>query len=446
MTLTALAIVVLSIWAVGAATKKTGLAAVIMALALVVSSIIPRFLTSTGPAGHVGIAPAVPAVATYGILVVGGAALLVLGSGLPRRSAVWLPFIVWMAVGTAFAWDVDAAAWSGVGHLLLAPAAWLIGFRTGMRVTAGARRVLLFTVSLIVVAEAFVVLAQTAGIAINPMSSVQAVLMEGRFNGTLDHPNILGRLVVLLVVLVLALAPAMDLRGRRRIAVVLVAALGLLLLTGGRAAVFGFLAILVTWLALLPGTRQRVAWKVVATWGVIAATGVAVVALSGRLADDGEGDARRHLAVVAGDVIRQEPVWGVGPNHYVSAGGAVDALTGSGVPVHNVGLLAAAELGWVGAAALALPLAAAAVRALPRLRSRGPAGDASRALVAFLPALALLGGTGWSLLAGVLLPMVFVVVGFLDGAMSTSAGDGDIAHASDDHAVTATTAAARATA
>ena len=61
-------------------------------------------------------------------------------------------------------------------------------------------------------------------------------------------------------------------------------------------------------------------------------------------------------------MIREHPWAGVGPNSYVAIAGASDPLTASGVPVHNVLLLSAAELGIIGALLLWLPFAMAATR------------------------------------------------------------------------------------
>ena len=119
-----------------------------------------------------------------------------------------------------------------------------------------------------------------------------------------------------------------------------------------------------------------------------------------RFAADPGGGARSHVLRVAMDVIRDHPWVGVGPNDYVAAAGAFDRLTASGVPVHNIALLSAAELGVLGAVLLWLPFAVVAVRAGSQTwRDRG-ADQASRALVSALPGIVLIAMTGWGLLQG----------------------------------------------
>lgn len=190
-----------------------------------------------------------------------------------------------------------------------------------------------------------------------------------RAYGLTTHPNLLGAILTFCLLFVL---PAVGrLRGLRRFAVYLACALGLagLLLSFSRSSWLAFIAGIITWrllggklgdsreivsgdspvpirrqsrllllLALAPAALLLVAYRDLA-FSRIFALGSAVEAQSidRRLAD----------ANLAWQLVRDEPLQGVGMGNYLSAAHRYDPAADR---VHNVTLFAAAELGVIGLA------------------------------------------------------------------------------------------------
>ncbi len=207
--------------------------------------------------------------------------------------------------------------------------------------------------------------------------------------GLTAHPNLLGAMFTLLLLLLLPVYR----RARQPLATMLAitGAIGLLglLVTFSRASWLAFASGAVIWLvaALLAGRRQRtdgltpfrfrLGWLLVLIPLLILAVsygdliGGRLVALETPLEARSIGERQRD-ARLAAEIIRQHPWRGVGLGRYHEAATALDA---EAARVHNVTLLVAAELG-VGGLLLWLALALApfwlAARGQLRLAALAP--------------------------------------------------------------------------
>ena len=79
--------------------------------------------------------------------------------------------------------------------------------------------------------------------------------------------------------------------------------------------------------------------------------------------------------------------------------GPTDPLTALGWPVHNSFILAAVELGLLGALLFFLPVIWSILRAIKLSVGRSPGKGESRLLLSTAPGLLIIGLTGWGLLA-----------------------------------------------
>lgn len=383
-------------------------------------AVVPLTLTSNSVQKHVGIASSAFELTTYNVATVVALAIFVASGRMTRSLLLFIPIVGWLFLGMTVVWESSVLQWSGVFQLLLAPAAWLIGSEVLGR---GSRRILLLRfisclVFALVAIQLVVCVIQLAGLPVNSLDSSQQELLEGRYNGTLGHPNDLGKIVILLMSIVLPSTRVPD-RFVKRIAYwTLVAGFVVLLLTGGRAVILGSLTMLTMWVLLSPPVRGVRSQKLALLLGCGALTFFASAILIERFVDDPEGGDRSILVDLALYQINQSPWLGVGPNSYVEAVGQYSELTASGVPVHNAVLLGLAEIGLVGVIALALPLLWVAFRSIARLRDRSAQGDYARAMLSLLPPLYLIATTGWGLLGSYVLPTMFFCLGYLNAGLA----------------------------
>lgn len=395
------------------------ISSIVPGILIVATALLPVVLLGEQVAGHVGVAPAALAVTSYGAVLVVG--VVVVGSGPNGRRKdlnIWLPFILWLGVCGLFVWADSDVVWSGVFNYLSAPAAWVIGVWAA-RSPLGASR-LVRVVLMVICAQALVVCLQRAGFSINEMSAGQQRLMGDRTNGLLGHPNDLGKVMVLLSAILLTAVGSLT-GARRRLCVAGIVVAGLLIVsTEGRAVLFAYVAMIVTWVLLQPRSTGGGSKKFMVLGSVVVGMLFSAGVLMERFSEDARGDSRAALLDVALTQIQATPWFGVGPNSYVAVVGLADSLTASGVPVHNAFLLGAAELGIVGVILLCLPLLMASVKMSAVRRSVSTQGQFARVGLALIPAIVLMGVTGWGLLGGYVLPLLFLTGGWCFGGSTLS--------------------------
>lgn len=364
---------------------------------------------------HIGIALSVPSLATYSVAVLAMAYAIALrllfrpeGRHLPL---VTIALFLFMGIDLAVVWSGTSEQWAGVLQLGIGYCGWFVGAHLGPRIVASPRSVrqVAFGICAIVAIEAMVCILQRAGLSINSMPAQTAALMGERTNGTLNHPDNLGKVMVILVVLALALLASDDRRTRIVLWVSIVLSVIPLALSEGRANLLAVVMAVVVWAVLSP-QRRPLSVRV----GVPIAVVIAVLPFLGTFVDrfraDPEGGPRAGLAQVAMEQIGMRP-WGTGPNSYVSVVSAYDSVTASGYPVHNTFLLTAAELGIAGAVFFWLPCVVLVLLCIRSRKAPGYPGSFALAVLAALPGLYIVNMTGWAMLRGSLLPLFFLVLG-----------------------------------
>jgi O-antigen ligase/polysaccharide polymerase Wzy-like membrane protein len=396
-----------------------GLVVLLCSLAL-----YPKSFSGDPDLRHVGIAQSVPAVATYTVVLLGIAYILLLRTlhhptarGTPASVLVFVGFLV---VGLSVIWQGTGEQLAGALQLGLGFCAWFVGARLGPPILAQERRVrwIANTIAGIVGIETLVALLQRIGVAINPMSAANAALLGDRVNGTTNHPDNLGKLLLLLLILCLGLMGTSNDRTRRTLWLSVVLMFIPLGLSQGRANLLAALTAILFW-ALLSGRRRSLAVRLGIPLAAILVVLPFASTIATRIQEDPNGGPRAGLAAAALAQIDRQP-WGIGPNAYVSVVSKYDAVTASGYPVHNTFLLTAAELGVLGALLFWLPVAGLVTMAWISRERPGFAGSFALAIVASAPGLYVVNATGWAILRGPLLPLWFLVCGIAYSQLGTA--------------------------
>jgi hypothetical protein len=398
--------------------QRIVIAVLVMSLALAPIALFPR----NGPI-YAGIATASPTIYTYTAMVVAACAVMALAARAAffRGLLPWAPFLVWLAVLTALGWGFTPRMSSGLLHLCLGVTAFAVGAAAARQDRDG------WVIAWAFAAAAWLQLAAIAmaelGHPLRTITGPQALDIQGRATGLTSHPGELAKLLFFCGLCCLTL-PQRTSRERWAAWLSLTAVLAGISLSQSRSVLVAAVAmILVSVLLELVGGRwQRRHFAIVAlTLGLGA---LSLPWLIRRFGSDPEGGARQHLAAVAWGVIRDHFWVGVGPNNYVAVAGTRDAITATGVPVHNIFLLSAAELGIIGALLLWLPFAAVSAVAIRRVwRSRGT-DQVARVVTSALPGLGLLAMTSWGLLQGPYFLVFALVFGFF-GAHLADNGEQD---------------------
>ena len=364
---------------------------------------------------HVGIAESVPAVTTYifVLLCVGYALFLRL---LYRPVARSVPISVWfffgfLLVGFCTIWHGTEEQLAGALQLGFGFLAWSVGGQLGPLVLSDVRRTrwTANAVAVLVGVETVVSVLQRAGVRINPMTRALAAIMGDRTNGTTNHPDNLGKVLLLLLILALGLMGTTDARARRTLWIAVALMFIPLGLSEGRANMLAALTTVMFW-ALLSGRRRALSIRLGIPALVVLIALFFAGSLAKRIEEDPHGGARSDLAVVAKEQIQRAP-WGVGPNSYVSVVSSYSHTVALGYPVHNAYLLTAAELGVMGAILFWLPVAELLILATKSRRSRGFRESFAIAILASTPGMYAVTSTGWALLSNQLLPLWFLVLG-----------------------------------
>jgi len=398
-----------------AAARRPGWPVLVLIALLFSLVIFPKLFSHNLDPTHVGIAQSAPVLATYTAVVLGAAYVLLLRL-LYRPRPRSLPisifvFLAFLAIGFATTWHGSEEQIAGALQLVLGFCAWFIGAQIGPLILNQDRRVRWIsgmTLGLVIV-EAVVTLLQRAGVRINPMRPALAAIMGHRTNGTTNHPDNLGKVLLFLLILCLGLVSTSDARARRMLWISVVVLFIPLGLSEGRANLLAALTTIVFW-ALLSGRQRSAAIRI----GIPVVAAIVVLPFAGSIASriekDPNGGPRAGLASAAIEQIQREP-WGVGPNSYVSVVSAYDAVTAAGYPVHNTFLLTAAELGIVGAILFWLPVVGLIGRAWISRKRPGFAGSFAIAILASAPGLYVVNASGWAILSGQLFPLWFLVCG-----------------------------------
>jgi O-antigen ligase len=406
----------------------------LVAVGLVLASlgVAPLALLPMASPIYAGMATASPTLYTYTVAI--AIAAVVLAVRAPRATLggvlPWLPLFAWLIGSSVVAWEPTPRLWSGLIHLALGAAAFAIGVGAGAQERDGEPSPLAQPVPWLFAAVAWIqflaVALALAGLPLRTLTFALAQDVHGRATGLTTHPGELSKLLFFCAMCALVL-PQRTTRERWLAWSTFGVILAGVFLTQSRAVLGGLVAIIGIFVGLefAAGRWQRRHAVVLGMTGLLALASIPWI-INRFAADTG---ARGHTMRVALDAIRDHPWTGVGPNSYVAVVGQTDRLTATGVPVHNIFLLSAAELGAIGALLLCLPFVAVAVRAVRALRTSRGADPAARVVVAALPGVVVMAVTGWGLLQG----PYFLVFAFMFGYFSRRIGGARVGGPDGDH-------------
>jgi O-antigen ligase len=202
--------------------------------------------------------------------------------------------------------------------------------------------------------------------------------------------------------------------------------IGICIAAESRAQIIGAFLLLSGWAFFAYG--RRVPWG--KRFGALGIASIGLLAsypvLQRRFEEDPSGGSRGILQEIGLNAVMDHPLVGVGPNSYVSVVGLSDALTASGVPVHNAFLLAAVELGIAGAVALWLPVLWTFARGFRLRKELGIVQAPAATAAAFLAPFTLSAFTGWGLLADPLWALLMLAMGAIYALMSPLGADEEV--------------------
>jgi hypothetical protein len=384
------------------------------ALLVATLGIAPLALLPMANPIYAGMATASPTLYTYTVAIVLAATVMALRPPRTMLAAAWawVPLLLWLIALTVFAWDSTPRLYSGLIHLALGAAAFAIGVGVAGEDRHDDASSTVLAVPWLFAAVAWIqflaVVLALVGLPLRTLTFALAQDVNGRATGLTTHPGELSKLLFVAAMCALVL-PQRTSRERWFAWSTFGAILVGVFLTQSRAALGGVVAMIGIFVGLefVVGRWQRRHAVVVGMTAVLAV--VSIPWIIDRFAND--TGARGHTMRVAIDAIRDHPLDGVGVNGYVAVVGQTDPLTSTGVPVHNVFLLSAAEMGVIGALLLWLPFVLVSVRAARTLRASRGTDRAARVVVAALPGIVVMALTGWGLLQG----PYFIMFAFLFG-------------------------------
>lgn len=409
--------------------------AVLTTIVLASCILAPKTLIAPGSLQptHVGIADSIPTLTTYYVAVL-LALLYIMGRGRLRGVVGVAPFMTALLLGMVTWWEGNDEQWAGTLALLLAAIAWIVGRSVAPLINPdGAGGVVLSWALLVMsVIEAATALLQVAGLsipfyALDPMA---AALVAGRANGTTDHPDTLGKVLFLLLVLALPLTRLKKVRTRRNATLAVILGLIPLAASQGRA---NFIAVLAT-LALWGVMTRKVRWSRSRATIAISTTILAIASVGvylARFQEDPTGGERDHFLEVAFRILPIYGRMGTGPNSYVDKVGQFDPLTAEGWPVHNSFLLALIELGVFVAVLSLIPILRTLQACIVRRLLRNVSGEYATVVIASIPGLALIAYTGWGLMAKQIVILMAFTYGLASGFVLRAERDEDLSHTLD---------------
>jgi hypothetical protein len=364
--------------------------------------------------GRVGIAAAQPTVSTYTVAI---AVILLIAFAVPQATTRWrpvVPIVGFAVLWSLLCWPRTGEVHAGVLHLAVGAASWAAGTAVSalVRSKPSGHRVMSIWVLGWAAFEAALSVLQFAGASLftNPGAVDTDPTLAGRVGGTLGHPSTIGKVVFLLMFVTLPWLASTDRSLRRRAVAAMLVMTVPLVLSGGRANALAALSIAILAMVMDPGPRRwsrRV--RLAAVIGVTALLSADLWLHRTVTGDDGR--TRAHLSNVAFNYLHTHWNWftGTGVNTYVTAVGPTDWLTAAGWPVHDLYVLAAVELGAIGAVLFLVPVAYSVLCGL-RGRSRPTIeGAQARVLIAGVPGLLLITLTGWGMMSETLMAWMFVL-------------------------------------
>jgi hypothetical protein len=388
------------------------------ALLVATLGVAPLALLPAASPIYAGMATATPTLYTYTVAIALAATVIALRAPRTMLAAAlpWVPLLAWLIGLTIFVWDATPRLYSGLIHLALGAVAFAIGVGTAAEERpdeaspTGLRVPWLFAavawIQVLAVAFALV------GLPLRTLTFALAQDVNGRATGLTTHPGELSKLLFFAAMCALVL-PQRTRRERWFAWSTFGAILVGVFLTQSRATLGGLVLMIGIFVGLefAVGRWQRRHAVIVGMTVVLALASIPWIIH--RFATD--TGARGHTMRVAFDAIRDQPATGLGVNSYVAVVGQTDPLTATGVPVHNVFLLSAAEMGVIGALLLCLPFALVSVRAIQALRTSRGTDPAARVVVAALPGVVVMALTGWGLLQGPYFIMFAFLFGYFGG-------------------------------
>ena len=395
-------------------------------------AVAPALLIGGSAVYHVGIAGPAPEVRTFAVVIGAG---VVLGLLTLQRGSVPLPLVglgTGILLAAEFAWPGTPVVAAGVVQLLIGIGAWYVGSMVGVLSRRSCRLISMLLLGVVLLQIVFAGI-QLLGMRPALLTPIDAAILGDRVNGTTNHPDTLGKMLLVVILLCLFVFERGDKFARRMAGWAIVLAFVPLVLAQGRANMVAAVVAIGAWALLLPTAVHRSARRNV-MFGLGLAVVLAVGALWSRFQEDPGGGVRSTIAPYAVEQIGLTPWFGVGPNNYTSV---VGPRTGSWIPVHNSFLLLVAELGIPLAAMFALAIAVLVVRGWRRRKLVGADGAASRVLLAAIPGVLLIGLTGWGLLGTSIFPLAM----FALGVATVNIGSGRVR--SDPHTTTVDTSSIR---
>lgn len=365
-------------------------------------------------------APASVSITTVSLALIG--AFLALPAQTVRHIPVlFFLFVIGLTVLTMAQGALETHVVSGILQWTSAIVAWGVGAAIAVDARANGRptaRTIAYGGAFVVACHGVAAALQVLGV--RAVSAIEVGAMEvSRASGIAGHSGNLGKIMFVVTMFLLPLTRSAD-RIARRWAIIAVIGAGLLTgLSFSRANTAAVAALIGLWLLLGPGIglAKRVLIPLVAI--VVAYPIIELLLLRNEY--DPEGGSRPILMETALAQISQTLWFGVGPNRYLEVVGRYDPMAAGGLPVHSGFLLALAELGLVCAVLLLVPLLTAVLRSARSAFTRGsPVAAYGVVLLASVPGVILIAGTGWGIIRGQFLVLLFFAIGYLVGAQSDS--------------------------